>query len=183
MLRLQMRNRAIPMKWVMLLCMWAILSRAASAHSLTVGLGAASVTWSTAFGNALVPGSATNPGNRTIAVTTTWTNISPSANGITLWAYFNTSIALAHTTCTGTCPDIPSSAFQIGVNGGALTPVNNAGFFSANSLQIFNVQIFGFNKNGNRTDTLNFNINLSSLSQLSPDTYTGTLVIQAHLTP
>src|SRR4051812_29952660 len=75
--------------------------------SITVSLGAASVTWSTAFGNALVPGSATNAGNRTIAVTTTWANISPSANGISLYAYFNSATALAHTTCTGTCPDIP----------------------------------------------------------------------------
>lgn len=156
----------------------------AGAQTLTVSLAASSVTWNTSSGNSLNPGSAANAGNRTIAVTTTWTNISPSTNGITTYAYFNSATALAHTTCIGTCPDIPASAFEVGVNGGVLKPTTQASPFSAYSVALFSpINITGLNKNGTRTDTLRFNIDLSALPQLPPDTYNGTLVIQVNLLP
>jgi hypothetical protein len=111
--------------------------------------------------------------------------LQPGRTAVKLYAYFDSStIALVHTNAANTS-DVPSSAVEIGVNGGALSPVSSTvAFGAANAgLQLFNVSITGLNKNSSRTDTLAFNINLGSLAQLPADTYNGTLHIQAQATP
>lgn len=151
---------------------------AALSESITVSLSGASVNFT------LTSGSATNPGNTTINSTTSWV-LKPGRTSLKLYAYFDSStIALAHTDVTNTS-DIPSSAVEVGVNGGALSPVSSTVVFGAANagLQLFSQSITGLNKTGNRTDTLAFNINLGSLAQLPADTYNGTLHIQAQATP
>ena len=147
-------------------------------ESVSVSLSGSSVNFT------LTSGSASNPGNTTISATTSWV-LQPGRTGVKLLAYFDSStIALAHTDPANTS-DIPSSAVELGVNGGALTSVSSTvAFGAANAgLQLFSQSITGTNKNSSRTDTLSFNINLGSLAQLPSDTYNGTLHIQAQATP
>lgn len=151
-----------------------ITMSASLAESLTVSLSGSSVNFT------LTSGSASNPGNTTISATTSWV-LKPGRTAVKLYAYFDSStIALAHTDVANTS-DIPSSAVEVGVNGGALSPVSSTvALGAANAgLQLFNQAITGTNKNASRTDTLAFNINLGSLAQLPADTYNGTLHIQA----
>jgi hypothetical protein len=51
------------------------------------------------------------------------------------------------------------------------------------SLQIVAVPITGSNKNSSRVDTLQFNINLSTLPSLPAGTYSGVLNLQAQSLP
>ena len=152
------------------------------AESVTVSLSGANVNFT------LTSGSTSNPGDTTIDVTTDWV-LKPGRASLKLFAYFdNASVALMHQTGypLGQTPiDIPSSAVEVGVNGGPLTPVSSTVVFGAANagLQLFNQAITGANKTGNRTDTLAFNVNLGSLAQLPADTYNGTLHIQAQATP
>jgi hypothetical protein len=83
------------------------------------------------------------------------------------------------------CPDIPSSAFEIRVDTGALTPTSGTGPFGAAgaSQQIASIAITGTNKNSSRGQDLQFNINLSTLPNLPADTYSGVLNIQAQSLP
>jgi len=151
---------------------------ASLSESLTVSLSGASVNFT------LTQGSASNPGNTTISATTDWV-LKPGRTGLKLYAYFDSSsMALAHQDAANTS-DIPSSAVEVGVNGGALTPVSSTVVFGAANagMQLFNQSITGANKTGSRTDTLAFNINLGSLATLPADTYNGTLHIQAQATP
>lgn len=151
---------------------------ASLSESITVSLSGANVNFT------LTGGSASNPGNTTISATTDWV-LKPGRTALKLFAYFDSSsIALAHQDAANTS-DIPSSAVEVGVNGGALTPVSSTVVFGAANagMQLFNQSITGANKTGTRTDTLAFNINLGSLTQLPADTYNGTLHIQAQATP
>ena len=151
---------------------------ASLSESLTVSLSGANVNFT------LTSGSASNAGDTTISATTSWV-LKPGRAFVKLYAYFDSStIALAHTDAANTS-DVPSSAVEVGVNGGALTPVSSTvAFGAANAgLQLFNQSITGANKTSNRTDTLAFNVNLGSLTQLPADTYNGTLHIQAQATP
>ncbi len=151
---------------------------AALAESLSISLSGAAVNFT------LTGGSASNPGDTTIDATTTWV-LKPGRTAVKLYAYFDSApAALVHTDVANS-DDIPSSAVEVGVNGGAVSPVSSTVVFGAANagLQLFNQSITGVNKSSNRTDTLNFNINLSSLPQLSADTYSGTLHIQAQATP
>jgi hypothetical protein len=161
-----------------------LLSGAAAAQtSITVSVSPGSVNWSN-----LVPGSATNAGSSNLTITTTW-SLSPAGGGdnLKLYSFFTSSTAaLAHSAvCTGFCPDIPSSSFQIGVNGGALTSVTGTGPFGAAgaSLQLVSIPITGSNRKSSRVDTLQFNINLSTLPNLPADTYSGVLNLQAQSLP
>jgi len=158
------------------------------AQSLTVALSGNLVTWTNATGNPLAPGSATNNGSAPIVVTTAWSNLNPgAAKPLTVWAYFGSaSAALAHlSACGAVCPDIPSSAVELRINGGPLSPINQTGPFGAAGAarQIFSVRIVGSNKTGIEVDTLAFNINLSTLPNLPADSYSGTLFIQAQASP
>jgi hypothetical protein len=158
-----------------------------AAQSITISLGGGSVTWNNGFGNALVPGSAANPGSATTTVSTVWNNL-PNNSQLRIYAYFsNANAALVHnaTSCSTGCPDIPSSAVEIRVDAGAFTPVSGTGVFggSGASLVLLDLLIKGNNKSSSSTNVLAFNINLSSLPQLPADTYSGTLNIQAQSTP
>jgi hypothetical protein len=128
------------------------------------------------FGN-LTPLSGTNAGDITVDVTTRWA-LSPARTNLQLYAWFASSAEALGGTGTN---DIPSSAFEIDVNGGGFNAVIGAGPFGGASLSLFSINIIGNNKNGTRTDTLSFNIDLSApaLSSLAADTFTGTLNIQA----
>jgi hypothetical protein len=167
----------------LLFLMSCAASIAHAQNSITVSVAPAAVNWPN-----LIPGSATNTASAPVVVTTSW-NLSPAGGGFNLkvYAYFNSStVAMAHSaSCVTGCGDIPSSAFQIGLNGGALTSVTGTGPFGAAgaSLQIASVPITGTNKTASRVDTLQLNINLSTLPTLPADTYSGVLNIQAQSLP
>ena len=145
------------------------------AESLTVSLSGNTVNFT------LTPGSPNNAGSTNITATTTWV-LKPGRTAVGVYAYFGSSAAAL---TDGTGDNIPSSAFYISDNGGALTALTNTvAFGGANAgLQLANVAITGANKNANRTDVMAFNINLSALPQLPANAYTGTLNIQAQATP
>jgi hypothetical protein len=151
--------------------------------SITVSVAPAAASWAN-----LKPGVATNTASAPVVVTTSW-NLSPAGGGFNLkvFAYFNSSsIAMAHSaSCVTGCGNIPSSAFEIGLNGGAFSSVTGTGPFGAAgaSFQIASVPITGTNKTGSRVDTLQLNINLSTLPTLPADTYSGVLNIQAQSLP
>lgn len=156
-------------------------------ETLSIAISGTSVNWSTGTGNSLVPGSPNNPGSNTITITTSW-SLQPGRTSLDWYAYFaSATAALQHASavCTTGCMDIPSSAVQIGINGGPLASVNATGPFGAANanLRIISLHITGANKNSNRSDVLRFNINLSSIPQLPADTYTGTLFLRAQATP
>src|SRR4051812_33006370 len=142
------------------------LSCVASAQSVTISVSPSAVSWPS-----LMPGTATNPGSTSLTLTTTW-SLSPAGGGdnLKVYVFFNTaSAALGHSAaCTVNCPDIPSSAFQIRVNGGAFTAVTGTGPFggAGASLTVTSIPITGGNKSSSRVDTLQFNLNLSGLPNL-----------------
>ena len=124
-------------------------------------------------------GAASNPGSTPVTATTTWT-LKPSRGSLNIYAFFSSS-ASALTDSAG--DNIPSSSFEISDNGGAFTALTNTTpFGGANAgLQLGSVKILGNNKQGTRTDNINFNINLSALPQLPAATYTGTVTIQVQV--
>jgi hypothetical protein len=77
--------------------------------------------------------------------------------------------------------NIPSADFQISDNGGAFNALNTTvPFGGANAgRRVAATLIFLNNTSGQRTDVMNFNINLSTLPNLPAGNYTGTLTIQA----
>ncbi|HEY1263697.1 MAG TPA: hypothetical protein VGF06_09245 [Terriglobales bacterium] len=160
------------------LALWAALAMVmtvvpARAQSLTVSLSSSAVSFP------LTKGSASNPGNSSISATTT-------CNGcffqqVNVYAYFNSAAAAL----TNAGNNIPSSAFQMSTNGGAYQALTNTvpfgGAGAGLEFESFFVFLGGFFGGNSRTDTLTFNIDLSSgaLSNLPPGTYTGTLNIRA----
>ncbi|MGH9510191.1 MAG: hypothetical protein ACRD2M_09655 [Terriglobales bacterium] len=148
------------------------------AESLTMSLSAANVNFT------LTPGSATNAGSTSITSTTSWV-LKPGRTQVNMYAYFGSAAsALVHQDPANTV-DIPSSAVEISVNGGAnqalsTSEANAVGFGAASAgKRLLNVPITGLNKVvTGRNDTLAFNINLSSLAQLPADDYVGTVNIQ-----
>lgn len=152
-----------------------IALNATLAESLTVSLSANAVNFT------LSPGAANNPGSTNITATTAWV-LKPGRTAVGVYAYFASSAAAL---TDGAGDNIPSSAFFISDNGGALTALTNTvAFGGANAgLQLSNVAITGANKNSSRTDVMAFNINLTTLPQLPANAYTGTLNIQAQATP
>ena len=152
-------------------------------ESLTVGLSGSTQTWSTGTGNALTAGSATNAGNASITVTTSWV-LKNARSTVKLFAFFSSTNALIGV--ADATQHITGSQFQISVNGGGNTSVTqtNAGFGAASaSLLLFNQAITGANKVASRADTVTFNVDLSGTPQLPADTYNGTLTIQAQAAP
>jgi hypothetical protein len=155
----------------------SIAISATLAESLTVNLSANAVLFT------LNAGSSSNPGATTITATTAWT-LKASRTSLRLYAYFSSAPAAL---TDGAGDNIPSSAFYISDNGGASTSLTNTvAFGGANAgIQLANVAITSANENSSRTDTMSFNIDLSSgaLPLIPPATYTGTLNIQALATP
>jgi hypothetical protein len=152
-----------------------IALNATLAESLTVNLSASTVNFT------LAPGAAANAGSTNVTATTAWV-LKPGRTAVGVYAYFASSAAAL---TDGAGDNIPSADFTISDNGGAATALTNSvAFGGANAgLQLANVAITGANKNSNRTDTMAFNINLSTIPQLPAATYTGTLNIQAQATP
>lgn len=147
------------------------------AESLSLSVPTTDVSFS------LTGGSATNPGNATISVTTTYT-LSASRTTLALYAYFTTAAtALLHTDTNNT-ENIPSSRVQGSVNGGTATAFTQTVAFggAAAGLELFSIAVDPATSGGERTDTLALNINLASLS-LPADVYAGTLHIRAQATP
>jgi hypothetical protein len=147
------------------------------AESLALQLSPSAVTFS------LTGGSATNAGNTSLSVTTTYT-LTAARTGLSLYAYFTTAAtALVHTDTNNTV-DIPSSRVSGSVNGGSATSFTQTVAFggAGAGLQMFGLTITPSTSGGQRTDTLALNINLSGYS-LPADTYSGTLHIRAQATP
>jgi hypothetical protein len=146
-------------------------------ESLTVSVLPGLVTFS------LTSRSATNPGNTSVAVTTSWT-LALTRDTVKLYAYFSSSsVALAHSGLSNTV-DIPSSRVEVSVNGGANMPFNQTVAFAAANAgrELFSEALTVLNIASNRTDTIALNINLSSFV-LPADMYTGTLRLRAQATP
>jgi hypothetical protein len=158
-----------------------VLNSGASTIALNANLSeSVSVTLSSnAVNFTLTAGSATNAGSTSVTATTTWT-LKPSRGNLNLYAFFSSSTAALS---DGSGDNIPSSSFEISDNGGAFTALTNTvPFGGANAgLQLATVRILGNNKQGTRTDTMNFNINLTALPQLPAATYTGTVTIQVQV--
>ena len=156
-----------------------VLNSAASTITLNANLSESlAVTLSSnAVNFNLTAGSASNPGSTSITATTTWT-LKPSVGSVKVYAFFaNSASALGD----GAGDNIPSAAFEISNNGGAFTALTNTvPFGGANAgLLLSTTKILGNNRTGSHADTMNFNINLSTMPNLPAATYTGTLTIQA----
>jgi hypothetical protein len=127
----------------------------------------------------LTASSANNPGSTSVTATTTWT-LRPNRGSLSVYAFFaNSASALSD----GAGNNIPSADFQISDNGAAfLALTNTVPFGGANAgLQLANVRILGNNKQGSRTDTMDFNIDLGTLPSLPAGVYSGTLTIQVQV--
>jgi hypothetical protein len=113
--------------------------------------------------------------------------LKPGRTNIAVWAYFSSATAALNPATAGNTTTIPSSA--IGVQVGGVGPFNSCTTVSpfnaaASGVLIGNTTITGnTNTNGNRTDTLAYNIDTTVVPQLPADTYTGVLNIQAQATP
>jgi hypothetical protein len=148
----------------------ALAAPSARAQSLTISLSSHAVNF------ALTRGSANNLGSNPVSVTTNWV-LGNRNMTLTVYSYF----ANAATALTGPGGNIPSSALSISVNGTAfraLTFTEVFGGANAGRHVVVGIPITG---TGTRTDSIIFNLDLSTgtLPQLPAGTYTGTLSIQA----
>lgn len=146
-------------------------------ESLTVQVLPGSVNFT------LTGGSATNPGNLPVAVTTSWT-LALTRSAVTLLGYFSSATAaLQHTSVLSTV-DIPSSRVEVSVNGGANQAFDQTvAFGAANAGRQLMTQAVGvLTIVGQRTDNLALNINLFGY-EMPADVYTGTLRLRAQATP
>ena len=141
------------------------------ADSITLTLSSNAVNFT------LTAGSASNPGSGSVTATTTWL-LRPNVNSLKVYAFFSSSTSALS---DGAGDNIPSADFQLSDNGGAFNALTNTvPFGGANAgLQVSSTTILGNNRQGSRTDVMNFNINLAPLPNLPAGTYTGTLTIQA----
>lgn len=148
-----------------------ITLRAILRDSLSINLSANAVNF------ALTAGSNTNRGNTSVIATTTWL-LRPGIRNVRVYAFFaNSSSALTN----GAGTNIPSADFQLSDNAGPFTALTTTTpFGGANAgLLLSTTRIRRRNRIGRRTDTMNFNINLTPLPNLPAGTYNGTLTIQA----
>ena len=140
----------------------------------------------------LVSGTTNNFSGGPLSITTSWTSLKPGRTAVAFYGYFSSAAsALAHTS-SGNTVDIPSAAVKVRINGaGAFNPFSNVVSFvgAASGRLLMTQSIGGTNKSGNRTDTFDLQIDLSGIVNgqdmrlLPPDTYQGTLHIQAQATP
>jgi hypothetical protein len=150
-----------------------IALNATLSESVTLTLSANAVNFN------LTAGSANNPGSTSITATTSWA-LRPNRGSLSVYAFFaNSASALSD----GGGNNIPSAGFEVSDNGAAFqTLTNMVPFGGANAgLQLANVRILGNNKQGSRTDTMDFNINLGTLPSLPAGVYSGTLTIQVQV--
>lgn len=152
--------------------------------SATLGesLSISATPTSTSFN--LIPGG-TAQGTAPVAITTTWV-LSAARSSVTLTSWFaNAGQAL---TSGGSAPVyIPTSEVLGQVTTGSPTtftaftqsPGTGGLGVAGASLVLFTQAVSNTNRNANRTDNLNLEINLTSQPQLPAGTYTGTLNLQA----
>ena len=157
---------------------WLLCPSSATAQeSLGVSLTPGSVSF------ALSAGSATNAGSVPVAVTVNWL-VLPIRTSISVYGYFtNAAAGLAHGSPANPV-DIPSSRVEVSVNGGGYAAFNQTVPFGAAGAgrRLALQAITLLNLVGQRTDTLQLNINLSGYT-LPADTYSGTLRIRVQATP
>jgi hypothetical protein len=154
---------------VSLTLLFVIAAPAQAQEFVTLSLSGSSVNFN------LTSGSASNPGSTSIAAVTTW-SLRPNRDSLNVYAYFNN----AASALSNGGNNIPSANFQISDNGGAFQALTNTvppGGANA-GLQLATIPILGNNKTGTHTDAMNFNIVLSTLPNLAPGVYSGSLVIQ-----
>jgi hypothetical protein len=142
--------------------------------------------------SSLVSGTTNNFSGGPLSITMSWNSLKPGRTAVALYGYFSSATAaLAHTT-SGNTVDIPSAAVKVRVNGiGVFNPFSSVVPFTgtASGRLLITQSISGTNKSGNRTDSFDLQIDLSGvvngqdMGQLPPDTYQGTLHIQAQATP
>jgi hypothetical protein len=142
--------------------------------------------------SSLLSGTTNNFAGGPLSVTMSWTSLNPGRTAVALYGYFTSAnSALAHTT-SGNTVDIPSGAVKVRINGvGAYNPFSSVVPFTgtASGRLLINQGISGTNKSGTRSDSFDLQIDLSgvvngqNMRQLPPDTYQGTLHIQAQATP
>ncbi len=139
--------------------------------SISVSLSSSAVNFN------LTAGNASTPGNVGVTATTTWL-LKPSVGNVSVYAFFSNSAAAL---TDGAGNNIPSADFQLSANAGPFTALTSTvPFGGANAgLLVSQTKVLGNNRSSSHTDVLNFNINLSTLPNLSAGTYTGTLTIQA----
>jgi hypothetical protein len=125
----------------------------------------------------MTPGNANNPGSTSITATTSWA-VNNAIGFVSLYAFFASSTSAL---TNGSGGNIPSADFQISDNAGAFNALTSTvPFGGANAgLRVGRTLIFFTNMSGQRTDVMNFNINLSSVPSLPAGNYTGTLTLQA----
>ncbi len=148
-------------------------------ESLTVSASPSTVTFT------LTPGSFA-VGSAPVAITTTW-NTSTVEGHLELDGYFSSASAALTSTNASPAVNFPSSAV-LGLMGTGL-PSSYTAFTATNgnvtaatsgaTLRLFNVTLSSANRSSTRTDNLSLKIDLSSLTQIPADTYTGTLILEA----
>ena len=139
--------------------------------SISVTLSSSAVNFN------LTAGNPSNLGSTRVTATTSWL-LKPSVGNVSVYAFFSNSAAAL---TDGAGNNIPSADFQLSDNAGPFTALTSTvPFGGANAgLLVSQTKILGNNKSGSHTDVMNFNINLSTLPNLTAGTYTGTLTIQA----
>lgn len=139
--------------------------------SISISLSSSAVNFN------LTAGTASNPGSTGVTATTSWV-LKPSVGNVSVYAFFSNSAAAL---TDGSGNNIPSADFQLSDNAGPFTALTSTvPFGGANAgLLVSQTKILGNNKSSSHTDVMNFNINLTTLPNLSAGTYTGTLTIQA----
>ena len=128
--------------------------------------------------------STSNQGLTPIVVVTTWTTLSLSRTGLSLYGYFaSASAALTNLNPSATTA-IPASRIEVSVNGGTSQPFDQTIPFGPPTAgrQLFSQSLSVLQLTGLRTDTLTLNINLSGYT-LPAGTYVGVLHFRARATP
>lgn len=149
-------------------------------ESLTVSATPSSVTFT------LTPGGQAF-GNSPVSITTTW-NTSTAEGNLELDGYFSSSSQALTSRSSSPTAYIPTSAVLGQMTSGS--PTSYTAFTSSSgatgstttsgaTLPLFNIALSSSNRSSTRTDSLGLEINLSSLTQLPADTYTGTLLLVA----
>ena len=137
-------------------------------QSLTVSLDVVAVNF------ALTDAASANPGDSTITVTTDWV-LNPSIGTVDVYAYFDDPAAAL----TNGADDIPAVNVEGSVDTGPLSSFTAVPPFGGVGLLLDSITILGSNKNSSQNNTLDLNINLSTLPAISAGTYSGTMHIQA----
>lgn len=146
------------------------VQRARIGNSMSMAAAAANASINFSFAS----GSATNPGSAPLTVTLSW---NCNCSSVNLYAYFSSSTSAL---TDGAGDNIPSAAFSLSDNGGAFRALNTTVPFGGPNAGLKVVGITNPPTSGSHSDTMNFNINLSTgtLPTLPPGSYTGTLTLQ-----